>query len=140
MPVVQNSETHQNLLAAFAEKSQAIQRYLWFAEQADVEGHPEVAAVFRLVAGHETGHAQGLLEFLAEVGDPLTGGAIGDSRDNLQSALGGGTTVAVSSYPAYAAAARKAGRDDVAEWFDSLAQSEERSLDRLRAAANTLGD
>ena len=62
--------THDNLQAAFARESQANRRYLWFAQQADIEGHPDVAALFRSIAEGETGHAHGLLEFLAAAGDP----------------------------------------------------------------------
>jgi len=61
---LEGSTTHQNLMHVFARESQANRRYLWFAEQADVEGYPDIAALFRSIAEGETGHAQGLLEYL----------------------------------------------------------------------------
>ena len=72
MPDLKGSKTHDNLKEAFAGESQANRRYLWFAQKADVEGYPDVSALFRSVAEGETGHAHGHLEFLAQVGDPVT--------------------------------------------------------------------
>src|SRR5439155_255968 len=51
MPKLQGSKTHDNLKEAFAGESQANRRYLYFAQKADVEGYPDVAALFRLYAG-----------------------------------------------------------------------------------------
>ena len=73
MPDLKGSKTHDNLKTAFAGESQANRRYLYFAQKADVEGYPDVAALFRSVAEGETGHAFGHFDFLAEVGDPVTG-------------------------------------------------------------------
>ena len=77
MPDLKGSKTHDNLKEAFAGESQANRRYLYFAQKADVEGYPDVAALFRSVAEGETGHAFGHFDFLAEVGDPVTGVAVG---------------------------------------------------------------
>ena len=77
MAKLQGSKTHDNLKEAFAGESQANRRYLYFAQKADVEGYPDVAALFRSVAEGETGHAFGHFDFLAEVGDPVTGVAVG---------------------------------------------------------------
>ena len=41
------TKTHENLKAAFAGESQANRRYLYFAKNADVEGHPDLAGLFR---------------------------------------------------------------------------------------------
>ena len=55
MPKLNGTQTHENLKAAFAGESQANRRYLYFAQKADVEGHPDGAALFRSVAEGETG-------------------------------------------------------------------------------------
>jgi len=73
MPALKNTKTWENLKEAFAGESQANRRYLYFAQKADVEGHNDVASVFRSTAEGETGHAHGHLEYLEEVGDPATG-------------------------------------------------------------------
>ena len=81
---LEGTKTHENLKEAFAGESQANRRYLYFAQKADVEGYPDVAALFRSVAEGETGHAFGHFDFLAEVGDPVTGVPVGATEDNLQ--------------------------------------------------------
>ncbi|HMY74541.1 MAG TPA: ferritin family protein, partial [Blastocatellia bacterium] len=47
MPALAGTQTHDNLKHAFAGESQANRRYLYFARQADVEGYPDVAGLFR---------------------------------------------------------------------------------------------
>ena len=84
MPELKGSKTEANLKEAFAGESQANRRYLYFAQKADVEGYPDVAALFRSVAEGETGHAFGHFDFLREVGDPVTGVPVGPTEDNLR--------------------------------------------------------
>jgi rubrerythrin len=47
MAALKGSKTEDNLKAAFAGESQANRRYLYFANKADIEGQPDVAALFR---------------------------------------------------------------------------------------------
>src|SRR3546814_5574025 len=80
---LKGSKTEDNLKAAFAGESQANRRYLYFAQQADIEGYNDVAAVFRSTAEGETGHAHGHLEFLQSGGgDPATNMPIGRSEEH----------------------------------------------------------
>ena len=65
MPELNGTKTHDNLKAAFAGESQANRRYLYFAQKADVEGYPDLAALFRSVSEAKTSHAFGHLDFLA---------------------------------------------------------------------------
>ena len=111
MPDLNGTKTHENLKEAFAGESQANRRYLYFAQKADVEGYPDVAALFRSVAEGETGHAFGHFDFLAEVGDPVTGVAVGDTEDNLKSAIEGETYEYTEMYPGFAQTARDEGFD-----------------------------
>ena len=85
MAALKGSRTEENLKAAFAGESQANRRYLYFANKADVEGQPDVAALFRSTAEGETGHAHGHLEWLEQCGDPATGMPFGGTRENLRS-------------------------------------------------------
>ena len=124
MPDLESSRTHDNLKRAFVAESQANRRYLYFAQKADIEGYPDVAALFRSVAEGETGHAFGLFDVLAEVGDPVTGVAVGDTEDNLRSAIAGETHEYTEMYPGFARTAREEGFDHIAEWFDTLAKAE----------------
>src|SRR5258708_40023721 len=115
MPDLQGSKTHDNLKEAFAGESQANRRYLYFAQKADVEGYPDVAALFRSVAEGETGHAFGHFDFLAEVGDPVTGVAVGATDDNLKSAGAGENYDYTEMYPGFAPTAPRRGVQGNAE-------------------------
>jgi rubrerythrin len=131
MPALQGSNTHDNLKEAFAGESQANRRYLYFAQKADIEGYPDVAALFRSVAEGETGHAFGHFDFLAEVGDPVTGEAVGATEENLRSAIAGETYEYTEMYPGFAKTARSEGFDSVGEWFETLARAEKSHAGRF---------
>ena len=124
MAQLKGSKTHSNLKNAFAGESQANRRYLYFAKQADVEGHPEVAGNFRDTAEGETGHAHGHLDYLKSVGDPATDLPIGDTVLNLKSAIAGETHEYTDMYPGYAKTAREEGFKEIADWFETLAKAE----------------
>jgi rubrerythrin len=123
MPSLKGTETEQNLKNAFAGKIQAIRRYLYFAQKAEVEGLNDVAAVFRSTAEGETGHAHGHLEYLEEVGDPATGKSIGLTGDNLKAAIASETHEYTDMFPGMARAARQEGFDEIADWFETLAKA-----------------
>ena len=138
MPSLAGSKTEQNLKDAFAGESQANRRYLYFAQKADVEGYNDVSAVFRSTAEGETGHAHGHLEFLAEVGDPVTGDPIGPTADNLRSAITGETYEYTDMYPGMARTAREEGFDEIADWLETLAKAERSHAGRFKKALETL--
>ena len=121
---LKESKTAENLKDAFAGESQANRRYLYFAQKADIEGAPDVAAVFRSTAEGETGHAHGHLEYLEEVGDPATGEKMGETEDNLKSAISGETHEYTDMYPGMANTARDEGFEEIADWFETLAKAE----------------
>ena len=121
---LKGSKTEDNLKEAFAGESQANRRYLYFAQKADIEGYNDVAAVFRSTAEGETGHAHGHLEYLEEVGDPATGKPIGETKDNLVSAVAGETHEYTDMYPGMAKTAREEGFEEIADWFETLAKAE----------------
>jgi len=132
------SKTHQNLKDAFAGESQANRRYLYFAQQADIEGLPEIAGNFKETADGETGHAHGHLKYLAQVGDPATGLPIGNSEKNLKAAIAGETHEYETMYPSMAKSARDEGFDDIAEWFETLAKAEKSHAGRFQKMLDTL--
>jgi rubrerythrin len=131
MPALNGTRTHENLKEAFAGESQANRRYLYFAQKADVEGYPDIAALFRSVAEGETGHAFGHFDFLSEVGDPVTGEPVGATRDNLKSAIAGETYEYTEMYPGFARTARDEGFDEVSEWLEVLAKAEKSHAGRF---------
>lgn len=133
MTSLRGTETEANLRVAFARESEANRRYLWFAEQADVEGRPDVAALFRSLADAETGHALGHLELLAALGDPATGRPLADTDDHLRSALDAERHDAGEMYPSFARTARDEGFEEIGAWMEALAVAEDKQADRLAA-------
>ena len=131
MAELMGSQTHDNLKAAFAGESQANRRYLYFAKVADVEGYPEVAGNFRETAEGETGHAHGHLDYLKKVGDPATDLPMGDTEENLKSAVAGETHEYTDMYPGMAKTARDEGFAEIADWFETLAKAEKSHAGRF---------
>ena len=139
---LKDSKTKDNLRAAFQGESEANRRYLYFAQKADIEGANEVATVFRSTAEGETGHAHGHLEYLEEVGDPATGEPMGNTEQNLNSAIKGEIHEYTDMYPGMARTAREEGFDEIADWFETLAKAEkshagkfQKTLDAYKAAS-----
>jgi len=82
--------TTENLHAAFAGESQANQKYLAFAAQAEKEGFANIARLFRTTAEAERIHAAGHLQALAK---------LGDTAANLKAAIAGETHEFTEMYP-----------------------------------------
>ncbi len=86
------SSTQENLQFAFAGESQANRRYLFFAEKAEKEGHPQIARLFRAAAEAETVHARNHLRVM---------GGIKSTRENLEEAVGGENYEFTKMYPGF---------------------------------------
>jgi rubrerythrin len=84
------STTLENLAIAFAGESQANRKYLAFAREADREGFPQIARLFRAAADAETVHA------LAHLGNM---GGIGTTGENLRAAVAGEVYEFTEMYP-----------------------------------------
>ena len=138
MTALKGTRTHENLRHAFAAESQANRRYLHFARTADVEGHPEIGALFREASEAQTGHAFGHLDLLKAVGDPATEAAFGTTRQNLQSAIEGETYEYTQMYPEMARTAREEGLPEIADWFEALAKAERSHAGRFTKGLENL--
>ncbi len=82
--------TLENLAVAFAGESQANRKYLAFARQAEKEGLPQIARLFRAAAEAETLHALGHFANM---------GGVGTTLQNLQAAVNGETYEFTEMYP-----------------------------------------
>ena len=82
MAELKGTQSEKDLIDAFAGESQANRKYLAFAIQADKEGYPHVAKLFRAAAEAETVHAHNHLRTL---------GGVRATADNLKEAIGGET-------------------------------------------------
>jgi rubrerythrin len=97
--------TKENLAEAFAGESQANRTYLAFAKQAEVDGFPQVARLFRAAAHAETVHAHAHLRAM---------GGIKKTTENLESAIEGEGFEFQTMYPPFLEEAKKEG-DRLAE-------------------------
>jgi rubrerythrin len=140
MAELKGSRTEQCLKDAFAVESMANRRYLYFANKADIEGHIDVAALFRSTAQGETGHAHGHLEFLEQAGDPATGLPFVTTRDSLASALASEKQEHADMYATMAETARFEGFDDIADWFETIGKAERSHAQRFQKALDDFKD
>ncbi len=138
MAGLSGTQSEANLKAAFAGEAQANRRYLYFARRADIEGFPEIGGLFRDISEAETGHAFGHLDFLREIGDPVTGEPIGNTEANLKAAVAGETHAYSDVYPGFARTARDEGFDELAEWFETLARAERSHAGRFTEGLDKL--
>ncbi len=92
--------TTENLAVAFAGESQANRKYLAFARQAEKEGLPQIARLFRAAAEAETIHALGHLANM---------GGVGTTLHNLEAAVKGETYEYTEMYPPMVDQAKKEG-------------------------------
>ena len=138
MAKLEGTKTHENLKEAFAGESQANRRYLYFAKQADIEGYPDVAGLFKNTADAETGHAHGHLDYLKQAGDPPTGKPTGNTSKNLVASVAGETYEYTEMYPGMAKTARSEGFPEIAEWMETLAKAEKSHAGRFQEALNGL--
>lgn len=135
---IKGSKTEQNLKDAFTLESAANRRYSYFASKAEVEGLKDVAETFRATAEGETGHANGLLEYLEECGDPVTGLPFGGTKANLRSAIASEIEDYSNRYPAMLETARAEGFDDIADWFETLIKAEKAHAKRLQQLLDSI--
>jgi rubrerythrin len=88
--------TKANLEAAFSGESQAHMKYLIFADQAEKDGFPNVARIFRANAYAEQVHATGHFKVLKK---------LAGTSANLQTGIEGEIFEVEEMYPAYTAVA-----------------------------------
>ncbi len=124
----EGTEATDALRAGLRQITAAVTRAQYLAEQADVDGEPELAAVLRSMAERNQGLAQGLYALLAEETDTA------DARpgaDDLAARL----PVEAAMYMSLADEIRDHARPDLAAWMDKMADAQhdhQRRLDEAR--------
>ena len=124
------SKTEKNLMDAFAGESQANRKYLAFAKQADKEGLPQVAKLFRAAAEAETIHAHAHLR---------NAGKIGDTTANLKAAIEGETYEFTKMYPDFIATAKEENAETVAKKLNLVGKAEAVHAGLYEKALKNLG-
>lgn len=121
--------TLDNLMSAFAGESQANRKYLAFAAQAEKDGFPEIAKLFRAAADAETIHAHSHLK---------VAGGIKSTKENVEAAIAGENYEHSSMYPEFIAEAESEGNAAAVRTF-ALANEVEKVHEALyKLAANAL--
>jgi len=124
------SNTEQNLREAFAGESQANRRYLAFAKQAEKEGHPQVAKLFRAAAEAETVHAHAHLRTLD---------GVKSTAENLKEAIAGETHEFKKMYPAMIEEAKKERQKAAERSFTYANEVEKVHANLYQKALDNLG-
>ena len=125
-----DSRTKQNLMTAFSGESMARNKYLFYADKAKQEGHPEVAQLFEQMAQNEGVHGRLLFQRL---------NGIGTSSANLQDAISGEYGEWTKMYPEFAQIAREEGFEEIASLFEGIAKIEQDHEMRFMSALVNLG-
>jgi rubrerythrin len=102
------SKTEDFLKEAFAGESQANRKYTSFAAQAEKEGYPQAAKLFRAAAEAEAVHAANHLRALK---------AVKGTKENLREAITGETHEFKEMYPEMIAASKAEGAKDAERSF-----------------------
>ena len=110
------ANTKKNLEDAFAGESQASRRYLYFAEKAESDGHPQIARLFRAAVESETVHARNHFNVL---------GGVGSTAENLEGAMGGEEYEFTHMYPVFIKEAKAEGNTKAETSFDNANQVEQ---------------
>ena len=110
------SNTHDNLMSAFAGESQANRKYNAFAKKAEADGKTNAAKLFRAAADAETIHALREFELAGNVGTTL---------ENLKAAKAGETYEYTEMYPDFLKTAEEEGNKAAAMVFTHAMKAEE---------------
>lgn len=144
---LQNTETQKNLLRALAGESLARNRYTFAAGQAERDGLPVIAAVFRYTADQEKEHAEIFADFLRRGGAdsiPIDGSFPVDTAADTLSLLAAAAQNEMKEheevYPAFAVAARNEGFSEIARKLELIAEIEKCHAGRFAAFHKLLSE
>ena len=144
---LKNTQTLNNLMRAFAGESLARNRYEFAAEQAETDGLPVIAAVFRYTAGQEKEHAEIFADYLRRGGAEtveIKGGfpvdTAADTLALLASAVKNEQQEHSDVYPAFAAVARDEGFGEIARKLEQIARVESCHAGRFEALRRLLAE
>ncbi len=124
-------KTRQNLYTAFVGEAKAYFRLLAYAEKAEEEGYPQVAALFRAVAEAERVHATRNLKLLGEV-------IVKDTETNLKASFEREEKASEVFYPQFIKEAEEEGERQAAVSFSHARDVEEEHASLYKRALQHL--
>ncbi len=138
------NQTLKNLAKAFIGESQARNRYNMYASIAKKEGYVQISQIFNETADHERQHAKWMMRMFNQIKededlnitdievDTSFESTLGDTAENLQSAIDGENHESTEMYPEFAKTAKEEGYSKVAARLRAVAESEEYHEERYR--------
>lgn len=136
------TNTLQNLQAAFNGESNAHARYLAFATNADKEGYPQAASLFRAAARAEEIHAANHAVVIKKMGGTpeakIDTPDVKSTKQNLQAAIKGETYERDVMYPEFLKEARASGNADAVQTFNFAKSAEAEHARLYSEAANDM--
>ena len=133
--MLKGSLTEINLLKAFTGKSQARNRYSYFAKVAKEEGHPIIEQVFEQTSEYERILAKRFFKLLPggnlEITECFLSGYIGNTIENLNLSVQEEKKDWDKIYPAYLNTARTEGFETIAQIFEAIIEADKYHYERL---------
>jgi rubrerythrin len=133
------AKTIDNLQLAFTGESNANARYIAFAKQADQEGYPSVASLFRAAAKAEQIHANNHAAVIKKLGAVPAGKidepVVKSTAENLEVAIKGEIYERDTMYPEFLRVARQEGAESAVLRTFNYAKSAEAEHARLYSEA-----
>lgn len=123
--IYKGTKTEENLKKAFAGESEARNKYTFFASKAKKDGFEQIAAIFEETANNEKEHAKMWYK-------ELHGGAMEDTKTNLEAAAEGENYEWTDMYKGFAETAREEGFEELAVKFEEVAMIEKSHEERYR--------
>ena len=130
---LKGSKTEKNLMEAFAGESQARNKYTYFASKAKKDGYEQIAAIFEETANNEKEHAKMWFKY-------LEGGAIKDTKSNLEAAANGENYEWTDMYERMALEAEEEGFTEIASKFRMVGAIEKHHEERYRKLLQNIND
>lgn len=139
---LENSETLQCLINAFAGESQARNRYTFYAKQAKKDGYEQISAVFLDTAENEKEHAKLFYKHIPEGKHKVIEAeypfSIGSTYENLVAAAAGEKEEWEILYKHSAQVAKEEGFDEISKLFSSIVEIEKHHSHRYEILAEEL--
>lgn len=125
---IKGTQTEKLLGLSYAAESMAYSRYTFYAAQADKEKYFPIGEIFRETAANELRHAKVFFKFLeggkVAFTPDIDAGIIGDTANNLRTAIAEEKNEGFEMYTHAADVAKEEGFPDIAAHFLAIAKIE----------------
>ena len=128
MNSIKGTQTEKNLTTAFALKSYARMQYVFYAKQAKTDGYDQISALFLETEFHDMVLGKRIYRHLeggmVEITTSFQAGIIGDTIENLTTAVAEKNREWEILYPQFAKTAEEEGFREIASTFRQIAKAD----------------